>query len=347
MTATVPTHRPVVRLADVRSGVAVRGSTWIQAALGANWIGGIGNQLVPWIDVPDVPSAGTEYTYAFPCFPSPTSTLRRWLLAFSTPSASSSEEWTVQAGSGPMRNVLVRWQTADRPWQIYEYDEALSSYPTIDVSATLTLVVRRRSGSGTALRAISCIELPRPELPTSAPSLGVDVALAQPGEPIREGAGISDVQKALTLARMSALCRRHLLAASWPVPSPTANAGLAVGGTAVNVFGVPIPVLARPRYIGEATRECRVFVRARAAGGETLQVTATNTKSGGTAVGSTSVGTSFTTYALVPTLAVDVEDASYPDGLAGGTLCPVQIALQRTSGTGTIYVSAVALTEAP
>ena len=344
MTAIVPLERPLVRRDDIVHGEAVKSSTWFEAARAANYVAGAGNTLVPMTRVPDVITSGVEYTYAFVAYPSPTSVLRMWTLVFDVATVTTADQWTVSAGSGPTSDVLVTWQALDKPLQTITYYEPLSASPAINVAQTLSLRVQRRAGSA-ALVAVSCVEVPRADLALVAPDLGVDLALVAPGEPIRAGAGWPAVSASLSLQRLDALFRRHLLAAAWPRSTPTAAEGLAVVATPVSIYPVGIPVLCRPRYSGEATRPCTAFVIARAASGETLRLTVTNAKSSASVTGDIALTATHTAYVLVPTLDIDTEDDAFDDGLRGGTLCTVTATVQRVAGVGTIHVSGFGLIE--
>lgn len=345
MTAIVSLDRPLVRADDIVHGEAVKSSTWFEAARAANYVAGAGNTLVPMTRVPNVITSGVEYTYAFVAYPSPTSVMRLWTLVFNVEAVTTAEQWTVSAGSGPTRDVLVTWQALDKPLQAITYYEPLSAAPTIDVAQTLQLRVQRRSGSA-ALVAVSCVEVPRADLGLVAPDLGVDLALVAPGEPIRVGAGWPAVSAALSMQRLEALFRRHLLAAAWPRATATSAEGLAVGATPVSIYPVAIPVLCRARYTGETTRPCTAYVIARAPAGETLRVTVTNTKSAASITGNVVLTATHTAYVLVPKLDIDTDDAAFDDGLRGGTMCTVTATVQRVAGVGTIHVSGFGLVEA-
>ena len=335
MTATVPAARKVVQQADVITGVAVRGRTWLDAGELANWCGGNGEMLVPAYSPEHNLASGTNHTFRFRVTPPGRAVRRVWALYLEGNCAI-----TLDGNVGPSADYITdSGGTGVR----YVEDLTAKSSALHEISLTIT---NAASSAGLDVKSIACFEDPRITLDKDATDLGVELTTLAVREPIeaRSYSSLGGIAAALASAQR----RQYFNVAR---PDNTTDAWSTTSGTFVGML-TEIPILARKLLPADTTGNVRFAALCRASDATTDgEIDITNNASGNNVtLVVTNPGTTFAWYTIDFPSDILCEDLTEATGWPDGALLTVasktlNIDFRRSGGAGTFYVATIAAIE--
>lgn len=335
MSAELPLARPEPSLTDIVVGAPVRGRTARELAHLLHWCRAHGMQVVPG-HRPGVEVAGTPVTLSYQTEPQGHAIARVWCFVVSQPEPFTGATTPVRM-SVTLPNAEGHPVGASATIGIAELAgtvlvEELTAKS--DDLETLTIVFEREAGTATAtVESVSCFELPRAVLTQNDfYDRGVDLERCQAGQ-------------AIYTESLSAIAEG--LARTWPRRTlfEWAGADLEVdSGSFVDLFVLPIPALPHRTLRADTVTTCRWTVRYRTEAGTSGEVRITTGIDGTTDTIALAdlASAAFVTYSEID---LRCEDPGTEDGLPAGGWETVQVAVRVTGGSGSIFVSAVAVWE--
>ena len=335
MTATVPAARKVVQQADVITGVAVRGRTWLDAGELANWCGGNGEMLVPAYSPEQTIPAGGSRVFRYRVTPPGRAVRRVWVLYLEGNSAIS-----IVGNVGPSVDYIT---DSGGTWVRYVEDLTAKSSALQEISLTIT---NAASSAGLDVKSIACFEDPRITLDKDATDLGVELTTLAVREPIeaRPYSSLGGIAAALASAQR----RQYFNVAR---PDNTTDAWGTTSGTFVAML-TEIPILARKLLPADTTGNVRFAALCRASDATTDgEIDITNNASGNNVtLVVTNPGTTFAWYTIDFPSDILCEDLTEATGWPDGALLTVasktlNIDFRRSGGAGTFYVATIAAIE--
>jgi hypothetical protein len=340
MSALVPPYRVAIRTADVLAGASVRGPTWIDCAHLANWVLGRGANVLPGCAPIASLAPATDYALKWRVKPNYQAVERFWWLHIqSTANDPSDVDITIpDTGAAETRRAQV---DANAAWPV-EVREVLSAQSAAEAELTAKLNI----ADGGDLYGIGAWEIPRAELVFGGTDLGSEPSYLFPGSPIAATplAGIVAATADDSVGRRASLVQ-------WAVPvtaggsTTTAFAFSTTSATWVDIWALPVPVLARKLGRSDTTGTITAKVLAWASDGSTGgDVRLSGSRAG--AGSSTTIGSTTTpTWSAAFTLDVDADDLTASDGRRSSAWEELDVQIQRTSGSGTLYVASASIWE--
>ena len=303
----VPPARVTLDTSVIQNGAAVRGVTFSDIGLTANWLAGRGRQLIPAFNPLETHASASTRTYKFRAPQSATALERVWSFAFF---GAGRPGVKVPASTG---STVVA--------EDYRYETLIRETVAAPSSSVveLTCDITSPAGLSTTIHRISCVELPRAVLTQS--EAGVVLPNLEPGDPISE-AGTDDLPVA---ARSPNLGRRVLLQYAQPVETPRTT----TSSTFQPVLPVALPVLGRVIGSTDTKRSITIEALASVSGGGGGEVRVTPSK--GSAATQAISATSMTWVSW--TASIDAEDMSTANGERGGSTDYLTIEYRATAGT--------------
>ena len=335
MTATVPAARKVVQQADVVTGVAVRGRTWLDAGELANWCSGSGEMLVPAYSPEQTIASGTNRTFRYRVTPPGRAVRRVWVLYLEGNCAI-----TLDGNVGPATDYIT---DSGGTWVRYVEDLTAKSSALQEISLTIT---NAASSAGLDVKSIACFEDPRIVLDKDATDLGVELTTLAVREPIeaRPYSSLGGIAAALASAQR----RQYFNVAR---PADTNGAWATALGTFAEML-TEIPILARKLYPASTTGNVRFAALCSASDATTDgEIDITNNASGNNVTLTvTNPGTTFAWYTIDFASDILCEDLTEATGWPDGALLTVasktlNIDFRRSGGAGTFYVATIAAIE--
>jgi len=338
MAATVPWKRTNPRYQDIQVGAPVRARTWRELALLYHWLRGHGHHVIPaHCPAVELSSGGSE-TFRYNIVPSGRSIHRVWGFVLrqeipANPPTAATCTITLPDSSV----VTLHPTTADGLTGISRrlFVEALASKSS--TPGEIALTVAHTAGTAKVwVESICCFELPRAVLELDATDLGVDLETLRPGQPIVDDSYESAAEVAHSLASTKPL--RNLVQL-W-FPKLVFNSG-----SWTDAFPIPVPALPRKGQRSDTTKSCKWDVYARVTDGSTAGDVRITT---GRSANTDTLTVSSTSWSWLGTsdIELDCEVMTASDGLPGSSAREtVQLAVQRTSGTGDIEVQGLRVAE--
>lgn len=339
---TTPERRLNLIQGGVAGSRAVRAVHWIDAARLNNWVAGRGSMDVP-AHAPgvSVPSAGSS-TFSYWTKPRYQTTRYAYGLVLSC-SAPTTAEVTIDAIT---ETVRVQERRNAMPLVFYRDRSAQS-----DAEAQLQVdIAAAGAGDDVAVECISVEALPRFNLQTGAASddLGADRLDFFHRQAI-DTTNIADQ----SLARLNDLRDSARRVGGFQFSFGDDSPWSMASGSWTDVFDGDFELLGRYLYSGETTREHSWRIKAYCSDASTKADVRIWSVSDAAGVSTIPIPTSTTTATWLPstsgaaaTFDVDAENNAAADGrrTSGGDRFRVQV--QRTTGTGTVYLESVSIFEA-
>jgi len=349
MTRKVPDHAVSVPFSRIGNGRPVTADVFRPSAQLANYIRARGRVIVPtYSAMVDLRADGSTYTFRFR---GPTTGLawqRRWhVLAretsgetddadigkftLSTNVVTSGTDFYANTGNNNGSTPAVWTETfaSQQTGGIRDWNLEIEM-PSLDTGEIAT-------GRGEIqVLAIGCQELPRAILESGSPDNGIDVDSFAPGAPIFADR-FGDLADAINDPVHGSRCLFQ-----WSVPD-TEDFAISTSSAFSDVFKIPVPALTR-RLSNAANRSVSfAFYGWNSDSSTTGRVRIDSSKR----APSSSVSISSTTKAWSAngSVNIDTEDLSEPDGQRGGADDLLDVEFRRISGSGTSYLSAIAVFE--
>ena len=315
MAAVVNPSFPTPDLSQITTGAGVRGRTWIDTAMLANYLRGRGRQLVPFF-APNVSiPSGSTYVFRFRVKTGGAARRRVWQIHHANSSAFRLGQITVKAPASS--GGAATFPVTPSLGTIGTFSEYLEDYTGSGVESEITLEITVNSADAIDIYGISCTELPRGLLNLDSTDLGTDVNTETAREPI-----ISEGNRAINgivsvLSSTAAGRRAGLLYLAKDTTVPLTEAA----GVDTRIFALDQSIVGRRiKYTDTtATASWRVYCKTDV-NGTTGQVTVLNNRTSTTTTISIPTG-SHTGWAWFPstagaasTFSIDCEDAASTDG---------------------------------
>lgn len=338
MSQPVGYKRTRPRYEDISLGVAARSRTHLPAAELANWIRGVGSMLVPASNVSLTIAAGTTRTLRYRVKPIGLAVVRVWVVWARTASVSGASQIQLAAPTGATltsRGVVGINESV----QPVTFVESLTAKSATEQEISIDLAVPAGAAS-VRVQNVMCFEMPRRELAQDATDLGIARETLLSREPIYDEDYVSIGGIVASAALIDTRRRVTIFSRAWPDNTAdclSTTSGAALGSNLITAL--PVPVLARKRYIGDVVGAVSPRYYVMAAVGTSMQLRCAN---GGTSADVTHVGTG--AWAWVTSSAdinVDCEDMTASDGRQGAAWDELIFSWRRSAGVGTAYLAYV------
>lgn len=351
MAAPVPYKRTQTRIGDILVGEPVRAQTWRELGMLLHWLRGHGSHIIP-AHYPGlvINATSTPETLNFRIEPQGLSIERVWVIQ------TRQGEWTGAGVPAFLKITLPGGSTVtigppDRTGATFR-EIAIVLFETIaksDSIANIALTFERVSGDvDVTIESVCAFDLPRAVLTLDGTDLGVDFETLRPGAAIFDSTNLSLGAVVENLADRKTAPRRHLwMQSTSPLESDPGGAGNPTAW--VDLFALDIPILPRKVSTTDTTFVCdwNLYWHV-SAGGTNFQARIT-TGNGPNIDVIQIAGVTSPTWGSDGAIELDAEDPGEDDGVPGGGLETVQIAVRRTAGTGkvTVYTTEVWETAPP
>ncbi len=337
--ARVPIFPAALPYAGVQSGRPPRGgfAQWGAFAEQANHLLGRGGSLIPWSCIDSDLTVGGTSTLRFRVLPRYAATHRMWRIALSTAGAGGRVFGKFTDPSGGFVDFSLGGTTV----RTIGILEEISARTASETELAPTFYVDPASTKTGRVVAISCIEMPRPELALDLNDWGVSVPTCAPGAEISEGTtGYSVGALGYAVEEAQFIAQRNGLF-QWAVDTASAKSTTSAGYTRVFTLGADPIVLGRQLYRGEVVRTVKARARARSGAGTTGNIRFTMT-SGDSVVLAVTSGMAATW--LGGDLDIDCDD--FTAGTTGARRSPGDkcvIEWQRTGGPNSVFLEGLGL----
>lgn len=338
MSQPVGYKRSRPRYEDVSLGVAARSRTHLPAAELANWLRGVGSVLVPASNVSITIAAGTTKTLRYRVKPIGTAVVRVWVIYARASAVTGASSLSVAAPTGATLTArgVVGTTEATRAVTFVEPLTAKSAAEQ-EISIDLRVVA---GGASVLVQNVMCYEMPRRELLRDSTDRGIARETLLSREPVYDEdfvslGGIMDAASFIDTRR-----RVTLFARSWPdniTDALSTTSGAALGTNLLTAL--PVPMLARKRYIGDVVGAVSPRYYVRAPVGTSMEIRCAN---GATTVDVTHAGTgAFAWVTSSADINVDCELMTASDGRQGAAWDELIFSWRRSVGAGTCYLANV------
>lgn len=345
--AEVPFVPPALRQQDQRSGIAVRGETWRNAAALVAYLHGHGSTLVPFFTCNTQIAASSNQTFQFLAHPRAQATALLWVVLLDGETDTIAPTLFVEVNGGASRSfgtLSTNYLRADvnDPVALVLFEDVLA-VPKIQPTA-LTLKITADANGAVNVRGIGCYEVPRFALVPGTGEGAVARATVSASQPIADW--VSSAQGAQSVRGVweswfqSVFTARRSGLFAWSVGATSSEVFSTTSATYVPLFVLNPTLLSRGLASGQTSSKCVVAVYADAT---TSNGEVRFTSNLGTATLTVTAGAARTWYKGI--LDVDAEDMTQTHGLRGAAYDEVAVEGRNTGGNN-LSVQAVSIGEA-
>ena len=340
---------------DLKSGLAVRGFTWRDAAALNNWTLGNGAELIPTYLPNILLPKTTEHTFQWRTRPRIQAFDRLWSISIEVDSGNAASTATIEIpdGAAAVTRHVSRFSATRRERVPFEIQHAISSQSAAEEVLSMSIVCNQ---TDSRIRFISCREVPRATLVTNTTDYGTALERVMPGQPILN----SQLTRLFASVADPTLIGRRASLVQWGVPSHTGGlagtvttsfAANTTSATFQNLFHLGVPILTRRGYWASTmpttgTVRGKILTWVSVGGAGEVKFTTDQSGVDTTPTSVTGAGYEAPKWTDAHDFAVHCEDLNSTDGrqtAASPAWDLLQVKYRATAGT--IYVAAVSVWE--